>query len=67
MSMGVCGYIESDGVKYWKPNMAALDGELGEQIVRDILDTPSPDFDKLDAESREISERMREAKRNGTF
>lgn len=67
MSMGICGYIESEGVKYWKPNMAALDGDLGSQIVHDIKSTPAPDFDKLKAQAEDINERMRKAKKDGSF
>ena len=67
MAMGVCGYIEVDGVKYWKPNMAALEGELGRSIMQHVRNTPRVDYDKLDAEIGEIEARMRKAKEDGTF
>ena len=67
MSIGVCGYIEVDGVKYWKPNMASLEGELGRQIIEEILNAPRPDYDKLDAEADEIEARIRKARQDGTY
>lgn len=67
MTMGVCGYIEVDGVKYWKPNMASLEGELGRSIIEYIRNTPKPDFARLEAEADEIEARMRKAKEDGTF
>ena len=67
MAMGVCGYIESEGVKYWKPNFAALEGELGRQILDDIMNMPMPDFKRLEAEADEFEARMRKAKEDGTF
>ncbi len=67
MAMGVCGYIEVDGVRYWKPNMASLEGELGRRIIAHVRNTPRPDFEKLEAEANAIESRMREAKANGTF
>ena len=63
----VCGYIESEGVKYYKPNMAALDGELGARIMKEIREMPPPDFEKLDRECAEFNERIRKARENGTF
>ena len=67
MTIGVCGYIESEGRKYYKPNMAALEGELGERIMKHIRETPPPDFTELDREVAEINERIRKAKEDGTF
>ena len=67
MSIGVCGYIEVDGVKYWKPNMASIDGELGRRIAEHIRKTPPPDFTEIDAEVARINERIRKAKEDGTF
>ena len=67
MAMGYCGYIESNGVKYWKPNMAALEGEVGRRTIEHIRNTPPPDYTQLEADVREINERMRKAKENGTF
>ena len=59
--------IVVDGVTYGKPNMAALEGELGRRIIDHILATPPVDFRRLDEECEEINRRMREAKANGTF
>ena len=67
MAMGVCGYIEANGVKYWKPNMAALEGDLGRSIMEHIRNTPRPDYAKLQAEADEIEARIRKAKEDGTF
>ena len=59
--------IESNGVVYGKPNMAALKGELGRRIIDTILSTPRPDFTELDRKCAEVSARMQEAMDNGTF
>ena len=67
MTMGVCGYIESEGVRYYKPNMAALEGELGANIMKFVRELPPPDFTELDKEVAEINDRMRKAIENGTF
>ena len=67
MSMGVCGYIESEGVRYYKPNMAALEGELGARIMKEIREMPPPDFTESDKRIKANSERMRKAKEDGTF
>ena len=67
MTMGYCGYRESNGVKYWKPNMAALEGELGREIIQHIINTPKPDFTESDARVKAFNERVRKARENGTF
>ena len=67
MAMQVCGYIEAGGVKYYKPNMAALEGELGARIMKEIRETPPPDFTESDKRVAEIEERMRKAIEDGTF
>ena len=67
MAMGVCGYIEVDGVKYWKPNMAALEGELGRSIMQHVRNTPPLDYEALAKRSKEVSDRMRKVKEDGTF
>ena len=67
MAMGVCGYIEVNGVKYWKPNMAALEGEWGKQIFDHIKSTPPTDFSESMARARAIEERIRKAREDGTF
>ena len=67
MAMGVCGYIEVNGVRYYKPNMASLEGEWGRQIIEEIRNTPPPDFTEIDAEVKEFNERIRKAEEDGTF
>lgn len=67
MSADVCGYIEVDGVKYWKPNMAALDGDLAREIAYEIMHAPKYDYEKHAAEVAEINARIRKAKEDGTF
>ena len=64
---GVCGYIEVDGKKYWKPNMAALEGDLGRRIIDYIRNSPKTDFSESEARVREWNERVRKAEENGTF
>lgn len=59
--------IVLDNVTYGKPNMAALEGDLGRRIMDVIASTPRPDFTRLDKECEEVNRRMREAKANGTF
>ena len=61
MAMGVCGYIEADGKKYWKPNMAALEGDLGRRIIEHIKNTPRADFSESEARVRELNERIGKA------
>ena len=49
---------------YYKPNMASLPPELGREIIRQIMNTPKPDFEALHeravATEREIA-RVRQA------
>lgn len=59
--------IVLDNVTYGKPNMAALEGDLGRRILDAIASTPRPDFERLDRECAEVNRRMLEAKANGTF
>ena len=66
MAQGVCGYIEVNGVKYWKPNMAALEGELGRRIIDYIRNTKT-DYSESETRVRELNERIRKAKENGTY
>lgn len=44
--------------RYGKPNMANLPSELGKAIFEQILSTPRPDDEKLDAEARELEKQM---------
>lgn len=67
MAMGVCGYLEVDGVRYYKPNMAALEGEWGREIIEEIRNAPHPDFTESDKRVKAFNERMRRAKEDGSF
>ena len=54
-------------IRYGKPNMANLTGELGKDIMNQIMNTPAPDRQKMRAESaelrRKIVEQMEREKR----
>ena len=45
-------------IRYGKPNMANLTGELGKDIIKQILNTPAPDREKMRAESAELRRRI---------
>lgn len=60
-------YIAVGDRRYEKPNMAALEGELGRSILDAIRSTPKPSYEALDRKCSEVSERMRKAKADGTF
>jgi hypothetical protein len=38
--------------------MAALAGELGKSIIKQIMDTPAPDREKMKAESNELRKKI---------
>ena len=59
--------IVSNGITYGKPNMAALEGELGRRIMDTIVSAPRPDQAEIDRRCAEISGRIQEARDNGTF
>ena len=40
-------------IHYYKPNMGALRGKIGESIIETILNTPRPDHSELDREADE--------------
>ena len=44
--------------RYGKPNMANLSGELGKSIMKQIMDTPAPDREKMKAESAELRKKI---------
>ncbi|SDA70762.1 hypothetical protein SAMN02910275_02308 [Butyrivibrio sp. INlla18] len=44
---------KSKEVRYYKPNMGALRGRIGESIIETILNTPRPDHKELDREADE--------------
>lgn len=48
--------------RYGRPNMAALPPELGKAIFEEILSTPRPDDEKLDAEARMLEKQMLRAR-----
>ena len=54
-------------VRYGKPNMANLSGELGKDIMKQIMETPAPDRSRMRAESaklrKKIAEQMESEKR----
>ena len=50
-------------VTYSKPNMAALEGEMGQRIFETIRNAPDTDWNRLDAKSREIEERILAARK----
>lgn len=54
-------------ITYGKPNMAALEGELGRRILEVVRSTEKPDFSKLNAKCAEVNARMNEARRHGSF
>ena len=58
---------DAQGNRYYKPNMAALEGEWGRRVMQAILDTPAPNTRKLERETREVEDRIRKAKANGTY
>ena len=59
--------ITVNGVTYGKPNMAALEGELGRRIMETIRSTPRPDFTEIDKKCAEYNARIAKAKEDGTF
>lgn len=46
---------------YGKPNMAALEGDMGRSIYEAVLNAPDTDWDALRAQSHAIEERVAEA------
>ena len=55
------------GRVYGKPNLAALDGELGRLVYEEITTAPSPDWTALEEECARVEARIREAMANGTY
>ena len=60
-------HIVSNGVEYGKPNIYAMEGEMGRRIMERIRNTPRVDYERLRRESDEIAARIREAQANGTY
>lgn len=48
----------AQAIRYGKPNMADLSGELGKSIIKQIMDTPAPDRVKMKAESNELRKKI---------
>ena len=44
--------------RYAKPNMANLPSDLGRAIFKQILSTPKPDDEKLNAEAKRLEKEM---------
>jgi len=59
--------MEVNGVRYGKPNMAALEGEWGRKIFDEIVTSPRLDRKKLQQESDKVTRRILEAQANGTY
>lgn len=59
--------IVSNGITYGKPNMAAVEGELGRRIMDAIMSTPRPGLTELERKGAEANARIGEAKGNGTL
>ena len=50
-------------INYYKPNMGALRGKIGQSIIETILNTPKPDHTNLKREADEyLMARMAEKK-----
>ncbi len=45
-------------IRYGKPNMANLSGELGKTIMKQIMNTPAPDRERMKAESAELRKKI---------
>ena len=56
-------FVKVNRVTYSKPNMAALEGEMGQRIFETIRNAPDTDWNRLDAKSREIEERILAARK----
>lgn len=55
--------------RYGKPCMTNLPKELGVAIFEQILNTPKPDYAKMDAKAKELEKKILEArqKRNAQY
>ena len=51
-------------MKYIKPNMAALEGEIGQEIYNTILNVPDTNWEELHRKSKEIEKRILKAQLN---
>ena len=48
----------SNTIRYWKPNMAALPPELGRIIIKEIMTPRKFDYSKLDAECDQVERKL---------
>ncbi len=54
----------ADTVRYGKPCMTNLPPELGRAIFKQILSTPRPDYDAMEAEVRQLEKEIMEARKH---
>lgn len=53
----------ADTVRYVKPCMTNLPPELGRAIIKQMLNTPKPDRDEIEARVRKLEKQMIEARK----
>ncbi len=53
----------ADTVRYGKPCMTNLPPELGRAIIKQMLNSPKPDEDALEARVRKLEKQMIEARK----
>ena len=52
-------------IRYIKPNMGALRGRIGREILETIRNTPKPDLTELNRQADEVETRILAARQNG--
>lgn len=45
--------------RFGKPNMTGLPKDMGSRIIKTILSTPAPDFEKMELEANELERQMK--------
>ena len=45
--------------RFGKPNMTGLPKDLGKRIIKTILSTPAPDFEKMEKEADALERQMK--------
>lgn len=50
--------MKAYSTRYAKPDMTNLPAQLGRAIFKQILNTPKPDDDRINAEARELEKEM---------
>ncbi len=53
----------AESTRYGKPCMTNLPTELGRAIFKQILSTPRPDYDAMEAEVRQLEKEIVEARK----